>query len=139
MLVESYRDVNIITLTTTAAEKPAVKNSDDNMAAKTGLISEKDVYCFVGDCLIMASDAEAVKFVVSQIKGAGSSSLAGDTDYIATMGTVGPYHDVDIYVNFRRMIKQMTDGDTTGESQKEIANLGLDGTGGLGSFSGVFY
>jgi hypothetical protein len=131
--IESYRDVNIVTLTTeTAARRPSVKGGDDNMAAKTGPSSEKNVYCFVGDCLIMASDAEAVKFVVSQIKGAGASSLAGDTDYIATMGAVGPYHDVDIYVNFKRMIKRLTDEDTTGESQKEFANLGLDGVGGLG-------
>jgi len=132
--IESYRDVNIVTLT---AEKPAVKNSDDKMTAKTGLSFTKDVYCFVGDCLIMASDAEAVKFVVSQMRGAGTSSLAGDTDYIATMGAVGPYHDVDIYVNFKRMIKQMTDEDTTGESQKEIVNLGLDGVGGLGFSLGI--
>jgi len=130
--IESYRDVNIITLTTVAAEKPAVKGSDDNMAEKTGPTSQKDIYCFVGDCLVIASDAEAVKFVVSQIKGAGASSLAGDTDYTATMGAVGPYHDADVYVSFKRLIKQMTDGDTTGESQKEIANLGLDGAGGLG-------
>ena len=128
--IESYRDVNILTLTTeTAAEKSAVKDSDDK---KTGPSSGKDVYCFVDDCLITASDAEAVKFVVSQMRGAGASSLAGDTDYIATMGTVGPYHDVDVYVNLKRAIKRLTDEDTTGESQKEIANLGLDGVGGLG-------
>jgi hypothetical protein len=135
--IESYRDVNIVTLTTETAEKPAVKTSDDKMVAKTGPSSEKDVYCFVGDCLITASDAETIKFVVSQMKGAGASSLAGDTDYIATMGAVGPYHDVDIYVNFKRMIKRLTDEDTTGESQKEMANLGLDGVGGLGFSLGV--
>jgi hypothetical protein len=136
--IESYRDVNIVTLTTeTAAGQSSIKGGDDNMAAKTGPSSEKDVYCFVGDCLIMASDAEAVKFVVSQMRGAGASSLAGDTDYIATMGAVGPYHDVDIYVNFKRVIKRLADGDTTGESQKEIANLGLDGVGGLGFSLGV--
>jgi len=135
--IESYRDVNIITLTTKATEKPAVKDSDDNMAAKVAPTSKKDVYCFVGDCLIMASDAEAVKFVVSQIKGAGASTLSADTDYMATMGAVGPYHDADVYVNFKRVIKQMTDEDTTGESQKEIANLGLDGVGGLGFSAGI--
>jgi len=136
--IESYRDVNIVTLTTeTPAGQSSVRGGVDNMAAKTGPSSEKDVYCFVGDCLIMASDAETVKFVVSQMRGAGTSSLAGDTDYITTMGAVGPYHDADIYVNFKRMIKQMTDGDTTGESQKEFANLGLDGVGGLGFSLGI--
>ena len=136
--IESYRDVNIITLTTeTAAGQSAVKDSDDSTAAKTGPVSAKDVYCFVDDCLITASNAEAVKFVVSQIRGAGASSLAGDTDYIATMGAVGPYHDVDVYVNLKRVIRRLADGDTTGESQKEIANLGLDGVGGLGFSLGV--
>ncbi|MGA2069993.1 MAG: hypothetical protein ABSG97_01480 [Sedimentisphaerales bacterium] len=135
--IESYRDVNIVTLTTEKAPtRPAVKDDDDNTKIKV-VTSEKDVYCFVDDCLIIASDTEVVKFVVSQIKGTGASSLAGDADYIATMGAVGPYHDVDIYVNFRRMIKQMTDDDTTGESQKGIANLGLDGTGGLGFSAGI--
>jgi hypothetical protein len=136
--IQSYRDVNIITLTTeVSAEKSAVKYSDDNTAAKTGPTSAKDVYCFVDDCLITASDAEAIKFVVSQMRGAGASSLAGDTDYIATMGAVGPYHGVDIYVNFKRVIKRLADEDKTGESQKEIANLGLDGVGGLGFSLGV--
>ena len=135
--IESYRDVNIVTLMTEkASTKPAVKDDDDNTKIKAAT-STKDVYCFVGDCLMMSSDAEAVKFVVSQIKGAGASSLAGDTDYIATMGAVGPYHDVDIYVNFKRMIKRMTNEDTTGESQKELANLGLDGVGGLGFSLGI--
>jgi len=135
--IESYRDVNIVTLTTEKAPtKPAVKDDDNNTKIKV-VTSEKDVYCFVDDCLITASDAEAVKFVVSQMRGAGASSLAGDTDYIATMGAVGPYHDVDIYVNFKRVIKRLVDGDTTGESQKEIANLGLDGAGGLGFSLGV--
>jgi hypothetical protein len=132
--IESYRDVNIVTLTTEAAGQSSVKDGDDK---KTGPTSAKDVYCFVGDCLITASDAEAVKFVVSQIKGAGASSLSADTDYIATMGAVGPYHDVDIYVNFKRLIKWLTDEDATGESQKEIANLGLDGVGGFGFSLGV--
>jgi hypothetical protein len=136
--IESYRDVNIITLTTeTTAEKSPAKDREDKKSAKTGPTSEKDVYCFVDDCLIMASDAEAVKLVVSQIRGAGASSLAGDMDYITTIGAVGPYHDVDVYVNLKRMIKQMTDEDTTGESQKEIANLGLDGVGGLGFSLGI--
>ena len=136
--IESYRDVNIITLTTeVSTEKSPIKDRDDSMAAKTAPTSEKDVYCFVNDCLIMANGEEAVKLVVSQIKGAGASSLAGDIDYITTMGAVGPYHDVDVYVNLKRIIKQLADEDTTGESQKEIANLGLDGVGGLGLSLGI--
>lgn len=135
--IESYRDVNIITLTRETAGKPAVKDSDDNMTGKTGTTSEKDVYCFVGDCLIMANDAEAVKFVVSQIKGAGASALSTDTDYTATMGAVGPYHDAEVYVNLKRVIKQMIDEETSGETQKDIANLGLDGIGGLGFSAGI--
>jgi hypothetical protein len=133
--IESYRDVNIITLTKeVAVVKSVVKDNDEK---KTGPLFEKDVYCFIDDCLIMANDADLVKLIVSHIRSAGASSLVSDADYIAAMGAVGPYHDVDIYVNFRRLIKQMTDEDTTGDSQKEMANLGLDGVGGLGFSLGI--
>jgi len=121
--IESYRDVNIVTLTTEAAGQSSVKDGDDK---KQGRHQQKMFYCFVGDCLITASDAEAVKFVVSQIKGAGA---------LIAIGRYGLYRDdgvrsglimmFAIYVNFKRLIKWLIDEDATGESQKEIANPGL--------------
>ena len=130
--IESYRDVNIVTLTTDAAPgEPAGRGSDANPG------QEKTVYCFIDDCLVIGSDTEVVKFVVAQMKGTGASSLAGDMDYVVTMGAVGPYHDVDVYVNLKQMIRRISDEDKSGQSQMEMANLGFDGVTGLGFSLGI--
>ena len=135
--IENYRDVNIITLITEkAAEKPTVKSDDNDAVTKTAP-TDKTVYCFIDDCLLVASDAEPVKFIISQMKGARASSLSADTDYIATMGAVEPYHDFDGYINLKLMIKQICDEDKTGKVQQEMANLGLDSVGGLGFSLGI--
>ncbi len=133
---ENYRDVNIVTLTTTKKAQP-VPMSDFNMVTKPGPAFEKNVYCFAGDCLIFGDDVDAVKFVISRLKGTASSSLAGDADYISIMGAVGPYHDIDIYINIKQVIKSMADEDKSGETQTEMANLGFDGIRGIGISLGV--
>jgi hypothetical protein len=133
--IESYRDVNIIIMT---REVPAGKSAvKDNNEKKTEPSAVKDVYCFIDDCLIMANDAELLKSIISQVKGTRTSSLAADMDYMATMGAVVGYRDAEVYVNFKRLIKQVTDEDTTGGTQKDFANLGLDGVGGLGISLGI--
>ena len=115
---EDYCDVNLVTLTR----------------------AEKTCYCFIDDCLIAGTDVDTVKFVVARIKGVGGSpGLAGDPDYVAAMGAVGPYHDVDLYVNVKQMLRRMAAGDKTGEDQMMLSNLGLDNVAGLGcslSFGG---
>jgi len=106
--IEDYCDVNLVTLTTAPLEKTT--------------------YCFIDDCLVAGSDVETVKFAVARIKGApGGAALAADNDYVATMGAVGPYHDVDLYVNWKELLKRTAD-----EDQKLLSNLGLDGVSGLG-------
>jgi hypothetical protein len=102
-----YCDVNLVTLTTGT--------------------SRQTTYCFIDDCLVAGTDVETVKFAVARIKGAGNSVLAADNDYVATMGAVGPYHDVDLYVNWKELLKRTTD-----EDQKLLSNLGLDNVSGLG-------
>jgi hypothetical protein len=105
--IGDYCDVNLVTLTTEAAKQTT--------------------YCFIDDCLVAGSDVETVKFAVAQIKGAGGSALAADNDYVTVMGEVGPYHDVDLYVNWKELLKR-----TTSEDQKVVSNLGLDNVSGLG-------
>ena len=83
-------------------------------------------YCFIDDCFIAATDLDLLKFVIAHIKGAGSPTLSSDTDYTDTIGAVGPYHDIDFYVNIKQIIKTMLAKDSTGETQTTIANLGID-------------
>ncbi len=141
--IEDYRDVNIVTLTTEAAPQRVPdweghRPEDGNITYKTVQPPpERTVYCFIDDCLIAGTDVGAVKFTVARIRGAGGSSLAADTEYVATMGAVGPYHDVDFYVNLKQMISRIVAGDTSGRARMTISNLGFDNVTGLGCSLGV--
>jgi len=86
--IEDYCDVNLVTLTTAPLEKTT--------------------YCFIDDCLVAGTDVDTVKFAIARIKGVfGGSALAADNDYVAAIGAVGPYHDVDLYVNLKQLLKKM--------------------------------
>jgi len=82
-------------------------------------------YCFINDCFIAATSPDLLKFVVAHIKGASSPTLADDTDYTDTMRAVGPYHDIDVYVNIKYVIEAILAKDSTGKIQT-TTNLGLD-------------
>ncbi len=94
-------------------------------------------YCFIDDSFICSTDPDILKFAVAQIKGAGSPTLASDTDYTTTIKAVGPYHDIDIYVNIKQIIKTALVADTTGEARTTIANLGFDNVSSLGASLGI--
>jgi hypothetical protein len=139
--IESYRDVNLVTLTTESAPRRepdfgSYKPEDGNVSIKTVQPPpERVAYCFIDDCLIAGTGIETVKFAVAQIQGASAASgsaLSADVDYMGAMGAVGPYHDVDIYVNLKQLLKRFGAEDTTGEDRMFISNLGLDGLSGLG-------
>jgi len=83
-------------------------------------------YCFIDDCFIATTNLDLLKFVIAHIKGADSPTLSSDTDYTDTIGAVGPYHDIDFYVNIKQIIKTMLAKDSTGKTQTTIANLGFD-------------
>jgi hypothetical protein len=138
--IEDYRDVNIVTLTTEAAPRrvPDLESrpEDRNITYKT-LPPERTVYCFIDDCLIAGTDVDTVKFAVARTKGAGGSSLSADSEYVAAMGAVGPYHDVDFYVNLKQMISRIVAEDTSAKARMTISNLGFDNVTGLGCSLGV--
>ena len=83
-------------------------------------------YCFIDDCLIGSMNPDILKFVIAHIKGATSPTLADDTDYNATVSALGPYHDIDIYINIKQILKTTIAADTSGQAQQIIPNLGLD-------------
>ena len=89
-------------------------------------------HCFIDDSFIAATNLDLLKFVIAHIKGSASPTLADDTDYNATMKTIGPYHDIDFYINIKQIIKTSLAEDSAGEAHQWTANLGLDNIAALG-------
>jgi hypothetical protein len=141
--IEDYRDVNIVTLTTEVAptQVPDWENTnpeDSKVPVKTiRPPASKTCYCFIDDCLIAATDVDTVKFVVAHIQGASGDALIADADYVSLMGALGPYHDVDLYLNIRQILDRATADDKAGRARMELANLGLDNLAALGCSFGV--
>lgn len=94
-------------------------------------------YSFLDDYLIGSEDIEVLKFAIAHIKGATSPTLADDSDYTVTLKAVGPYHDIDFYVNIKQIIKVVLSEDTTGKLRTMITNLGLDNVAALGGSIGL--
>ena len=95
-------------------------------------------YCFVDDCFIASDgDLDLLKFAIAHIKGSSSPTLADDADYTAATKAVGPYHEVDFYVNIKQIIKTKLDKDSTGQVRTAIANLGFDNVASFGASLGL--
>jgi hypothetical protein len=127
-----------------AIENGANRKNEDYRGVSVTTITEKSSsvisYCFMDDCLAGAMNLDILKFVIAHIQGAGSPALAGDADYTTTMKTVGPYHDIDFYVNIKHIIETIVakdTTDTTGSAKTTIANLGLDNVTSVGFSVGI--
>jgi len=114
--VEEYRGVRIVTM---------ADGTSDTLN-----------YCFWEDCVIGAANPDDLKFVVAQIRGAGTSTLADDDDYNAAfraLGSDGPGQAV-FYVNIKQIIKMGLAEDADGEAKTMITHLGLSN---VTSFAGT--
>jgi len=94
-------------------------------------------YCFANDCFIASVYPELLKFVVAHVQGAGSTTLLDAGDYSSTIGAVGPYHDIDIYVNLSHIISNALAKDASGRVKSTISNLGLDNVSALACAIGL--
>ena len=131
---EDYRGVSIITIIDKNTSSQTKEQSDETtMIVKPSKLT----YCFVDDCLIFSEGIDVVKFVIAHIKGASSPTLAGDADYTATLAALGPYHDIDFYVNIKQIIKTILAEDTAGKARTTVANLGIDNVAAFGSSVGL--
>ena len=110
--IEDYRGVSI----TTIMRKPPKALS----------------HCFIDDCLMASTDLEVLRFVIAHLHAATSPTLSDEADYSTTMKAVGPYHDVDLYVNAKQVIRTELAKDATGETKAMLANLGLENVTSLG-------
>jgi len=91
-------------------------------------------YCIIDDCLIGSTSPNVLKFVIAQVKGAGSTTLADDRDYAATGRTIDPTNAgrIDLYVNIKQAVKIELAEDTTGRAKALIDNLGLNNVTSFG-------
>jgi len=122
---EDYRGIGIKTIF-----------SEDSSRLGFGFSSALS-YCFADDCVIASEDIELVKYVIAHIQGAGSPSLGDDADYNAAVKAVGPYHDIDFYVNIKQIIKTILARDSSGKARAAIGNLCFDNVVSLSSSIGV--
>ena len=117
------------------------KKSEDYRSVTIGIAVDEDGtpfnHCFIDDCFMASTNIELLKFVIAHIKGATSPTLAGDGDYTATTKAVGPYHDIDFYLNIKQLIKMAISEDTTGKTKTTMVNLGLDNVASLGCSIGL--
>ena len=91
-------------------------------------------YCYFDDCLIGSTSPNVLKFVIAQIRGAGSTILADDRDYTATVRAINPASEgrIDLYVNIKQLVKSELAEDTTGKVRAMIDNLGLNNVTSFG-------
>jgi hypothetical protein len=116
------------------------KNEDYRGVSVTTIIQNSSSaisYCFMDDCLAGAMNLDILKFVIAHIKGASSPALAGNADYTSAMKAVGPYHDIDFYVNIKRIVETIIAEDTAGKTKTTIASLGLDNVTSMGLSIGL--
>jgi len=121
-----------------AVEDGARRQTEDYRGVEITTI-EKDPpealnYCFIDDCLIASTSPNVLKFVIAQIRGAGSTTLADDRDYNAAGKAVDPSNPgrIDFYVNIKQIIKTELAQDTTGSARAFIDNMGLNNVTSFG-------
>ena len=124
-----------------AIEDGAHRKTEDFRGVNITIIIQKSSntlnYCFIDDCLIGSVNLDILKFVIAHIQGAASPALSDEADYTNTMKAVGPYHDVDFYVNIKQITKTALADDTIGEAGKIVTNLCLDNVTSLGGALGL--
>jgi hypothetical protein len=121
-----------------AVEDGARRQSEDYRGVEIVTIEKKPPeainYCFIDDCLIGSTSANVLKFVIAQIKGAGSTTLDDDRDFAATTSAVNPSSPgrIDLYVSIKQAVKTELAQDTTGKARALIDNLGLNNVTSFG-------
>jgi hypothetical protein len=123
-----------------AIEDGARREAEDYRGARIISMIDKSSdalsYCFLDDCLIGSVNLDVLKFVIAQIKGAGSPTLSDDDDYNTTLRALGSASagQAGFYVNIKQIVRMALAEDTDGEAGTIINNLGLSN---VTSFAGT--
>jgi len=90
-------------------------------------------YSFIDDTFLVSTDLDMHKFVIAQIKGSSAQTLAETGEYTNAMKSLDPYHDIDIYINFKKIIKESFAGPPSGQMQTYLKAFGVDSIVSLAS------
>jgi hypothetical protein len=121
-----------------ALEEGARRQTDDYRSVEIITIEKQPPealsYCFIDDCLIASTSPNVLKFVIAQVKGAGSTTLADDRDYVASGKAIDPSSAgrIDLYVNIKEAVRIELAEDTSGKAKAMIDNLGLNNVTSFG-------
>jgi len=121
-----------------AIEDGARRQTEDYRGVEITTIEKKPPealnYFFIDDCLIASTSPNVLKFVIAQVRGADSTTLADDRDYTATGKAIDPSNAgrIDFYVNIKQAIKIELAEDTTGRARAFVDNLGLNNVTSFG-------
>jgi len=112
-----------------------IENEDSAEESSKPSESVNDSYCFINDLFLGADKVETLEFVIAQLRGAGSETLADLDDYGSTIKQVGPYHDVKLYLNIRKIKEAAVSEDPNVDSV--IKNLGVTNVSSLAVSAGI--
>ncbi len=109
----------------------AFKGSEEYRGVSIDTLIDEDsvefCYCFIDDCLIASfAGADVVKFVVAQIRGTDSPTLADDSDYASSLAAIRPYRDVGLFLNIKKFVEMAAADDENGQAVNLVRNLGFD-------------
>jgi len=121
-------------------EKGARRDSEEYRGVTITTITPKPskilCFCFMDDLLTVSMSPDVLKFVIAQVKGAGSPTLADDGDYNATLRALGQgsQGQAGFYVNIKQIIKTTLVEDADGQAKTLVNNLGLTNVTSFGGF-----
>jgi hypothetical protein len=138
---DSYRGTDITTIKSAVEPDAETESGDsspsgDNNAQARELFDELS-YCFVDDALIVSEAVNPIEFVIAHINGTGTETLAESDSYISAIKAVGPYNDIEVFVNTKELISGFVAEDSSGNLKPLFAGLGLDSIDGYAFSLGI--
>lgn len=122
---DEYRQVTIKTLST-----------DDSERLSFGFAGNLS-YCFIDDVLLGSEDIEVLKFMIAHAKGAASETLYDGDSYNNAVKSVGPDHDIDLFINMKKIVRTLCDSDATGQFKAVSDSLGIDSLANVAAAASV--
>ena len=122
---DEYREVKIKTL-----------SNDDSERLSFGFAGNLS-YCFIDDVLLGSEDIEVLKFMIAHIKGATSETLFDGDSYNNAIRSVDPDHDIDFFINMKKIVRTLASKDTSGQFKTMTDNVGIDNLANIAVAAGV--
>lgn len=122
---DEYRSVKIRTI-----------SAEDSKRLNFGFAGNLS-YCFIDDVLLGSEDIEVLKFMIAHIKGATSETFFDNDSYDNAIKSLGSNHDVDFFINIKKIIQVVSGNDTSGQFKTIADNLGMDNLSNIAAAASV--